>query len=116
MCVDDGAVQAARRIVANGSDGRRERDAGRACLVWLRRSARRGSGSLTLPEKPSEADIPGVVAMVATAQSVIYQARSACAARGAAGKDVRLPSSCRPMIKLLTSVAAMQLVEAGKLD
>src|ERR1700684_197339 len=62
-------------------------------------------------------EAPGVVAMVATESSVVYQGAFGARAVGAAAKMsedtvFRIAS----MIKLLTSVAAMQLVERGKLS
>jgi methyl acetate hydrolase len=63
-----------------------------------------------------QADVAGVVAMAATAESVFYQ--------GSFGRrDIRGNSEMSPdtifriasMVKLLTSVAALQLVEKGKL-
>lgn len=60
--------------------------------------------------------IPGVVAMAATANSVIYE--SAIGSRGV-GADTPMSGDTifriASMVKLLTSVAAMQLVERGKL-
>src|SRR5579872_1806794 len=62
------------------------------------------------------ADIAGVVAMAATAEQVFYQ--------GSFGhRDIRAKPAMSPdtifriasMVKLLTSVAALQLVETGKL-
>jgi len=61
-------------------------------------------------------DVPGVVAMAATDRSIIYEGAFGPRAVGAATKMssdtvFRIAS----MVKLLTSVAAMQLVERGKL-
>src|SRR4051794_9383039 len=61
-------------------------------------------------------ELPGVVAMAATENSVIYQGafgvrRLGAAARMSTDTVFRIAS----MVKLLTSVAAMQLVERGKL-
>jgi CubicO group peptidase (beta-lactamase class C family) len=62
------------------------------------------------------ADVPGMVAMAATAQSVIYQ--GAFGARGIGAASTMSADTVfriASMVKLLTSVAAMQLVEQGKL-
>jgi methyl acetate hydrolase len=60
--------------------------------------------------------IPGVVAMAASADSVLYEA--AIGSRGAAS-EARMTTDTvfriASMVKLLTSVAAMQLVERGRL-
>jgi methyl acetate hydrolase len=61
-------------------------------------------------------DVPGVVAMAATDNAIIYEGAFGPRAIGAAAKMspdtvFRIAS----MVKLLTSVAAMQLVERGKL-
>ncbi len=65
----------------------------------------------------SASGVPGVVAMAATAQSVIYEGTFGLRDRNTPAKMssdtiFRIAS----MVKLLTSVAAMQLVEQGKLD
>jgi CubicO group peptidase (beta-lactamase class C family) len=61
-------------------------------------------------------EIPGVVAMAANADAVLYE--GAIGLRGA-GTDARMSTDTifriASMVKLLTSVAAMQLVERGKL-
>jgi methyl acetate hydrolase len=62
------------------------------------------------------AEVPGIVAMVATERSVVYQGAFGLRGINAAPKMLtdtvfRIAS----MVKLLTSVAAMQLVERGKL-
>lgn len=61
-------------------------------------------------------DVPGVVAMAATERSVVYQGafgvrNTSAATKMSADTVFRIAS----MVKLLTSVAALQLVEAGKL-
>ena len=61
-------------------------------------------------------DAPGVVAMAATENSIIYEGAFGCRCMGAvprmsADTVFRIAS----MVKVLTSVAAMQLVESGKL-
>ena len=62
-------------------------------------------------------DAAGVVAMAATEKSIIYDGAFGCRCMGTAAKMsddtvFRIAS----MVKLLTSVAAMQLVERGKLS
>src|SRR6476620_3234940 len=64
----------------------------------------------------SAGEIPGVVAMAANQQSVVYEGAfgfrdMATASRMSTDTVFRIAS----MVKLLTSVAAMQLVERGKL-
>ena len=75
-----------------------------------------GEIDAALQARIDAADAPGVVAMAATERSVVYQ--------GAFGvRDMRTASKMSTdtvfriasMVKLLTSVAAMQLVESGKL-
>jgi methyl acetate hydrolase len=82
----------------------------------LRAASRSSELDAVLKKCVEAADVPGVVAMAATAQSVIYQGAFGVRGMGSAPKMsddtvFRIAS----MIKLLTSVAAMQLVEAGKL-
>src|SRR5882757_3392816 len=61
-------------------------------------------------------DVPGMVAMAVTAQSVIYQGAFGARGIGAAPKmSADTVFRIASMIKILTSVAAMQLVEQGKL-
>ncbi len=69
-----------------------------------------------LQKSVAAAAVPGVVAMAATAQSVIYH--GAFGVRGIGAPKLSVDSVFRiaSMVKLLTSVAAMQLVEAGKLE
>ena len=69
-----------------------------------------------LQARVSAREIPGVVAMAANQQSVVYEGAfgfrdMATASRMSADTVFRIAS----MVKLLTSVAAMQLVERGKL-
>ncbi|HET9586108.1 MAG TPA: serine hydrolase domain-containing protein [Bradyrhizobium sp.] len=62
------------------------------------------------------AEVPGVVAMAATEHSVIYQGAFGVRSIGArASMSADTVFSIASMTKLLTSVAAMQLVERGKL-
>ena len=61
-------------------------------------------------------EIPGVVAMAASANSVLYE--GAIGSRGSAAEarmSVDTVFRIASMVKLLTSVAAMQLVERGRL-
>lgn len=61
-------------------------------------------------------EIPGVVAMAASADSLLYE--GAIGLRGAGGEAQMTPDTIfriASMVKLLTSVAAMQLVERGRL-
>src|SRR5882757_8840176 len=69
-----------------------------------------------LQAKVAAKEIPGVVAMAANESSIVYQgafgARSLAAATPMSSDTVFRIAS---MVKLLTSVAALQLVERGKL-
>ena len=83
----------------------------------LRALSRSGEIDAILQAGVDTGEAPGVVAMVATEGSVVYQGAFGARAMGAAAKMsedtvFRIAS----MIKLLTSVAAMQLVERGKLS
>ena len=80
--------------------------------------ARSDSGEIdaVLKARVAAGEVPGVVAMAATENSVIYQGafgvrRLDAAARMSTDTVFRIAS----MVKLLTSVAALQLVERGKL-
>ena len=80
--------------------------------------ARSDSGEIdaVLKARVTAGEVPGVVAMAATENSVIYQGafgvrRLGAAARMSTDTVFRIAS----MVKLLTSVAALQLVERGKL-
>jgi methyl acetate hydrolase len=77
-----------------------------------------GDGQIdaVLQAKVDAAEIPGVVAMAATERSVVYEGAfgvrdMSTRARMSADTVFRIAS----MVKLLTSVAALQLVELGKL-
>lgn len=82
----------------------------------LRKPVRGGEIDAALQAKVGAGEIPGVVAMAANERSVVYEgafgARNmATAARMSTDTIFRIAS----MVKLLTSVAALQLVERGKL-
>jgi methyl acetate hydrolase len=82
----------------------------------LRAVSRNSEIDAVLKKSVEAADVPGVVAMAATAQSVIYQGAFGVRGTGAAAKmSDNTVFRIASMIKLLTSVAAMQLVEGGKL-
>ena len=82
----------------------------------LRATFRTNDIDAFLQKSVETAEVPGVVAMAATAQSVIYQGAFGLRASGAAPKmSVDTVFRIASMVKLLTSVAAMQLVEQGKL-
>ena len=77
---------------------------------------RRGEIDDILTARVAAGDAAGVVAMAATAKSIIYDGAFGFRCMGTAAKMsddtvFRIAS----MVKLLTSVAAMQLVESGKL-
>src|SRR5690242_17576029 len=78
--------------------------------------ARGGDIDKSLHAAVSANAIPGVVAMAATANSILYE--GAIGSRGV-GADTPMSGDTifriASMVKLLTSVAAMQLVERGKL-
>jgi methyl acetate hydrolase len=80
------------------------------------RQARSGDLDKALHAAVSAHEIPGVVAMAANADAVLYE--GAIGLRGASG-EARMSTDTifriASMVKLLTSVAAMQLVERGKL-
>jgi methyl acetate hydrolase len=70
-----------------------------------------------LQARVSAREIPGIVAMAANEQSVVYEGAfgfrdMAAASRMSTDTIFRVAS----MVKLLTSVAALQLVERGKLE
>jgi methyl acetate hydrolase len=84
--------------------------------VAPRTLSRSGEIDAILQAAVDAAEVPGVVAMVANEGAVIYQG-----AFGVRGSDAAAKMSedtvfrIASMVKLLTSVAAMQLVERGKL-
>src|SRR4029453_10454714 len=77
---------------------------------------RGGSIDKALQSAVTAHEIPGVVAMAANADSILYE--GAIGRRGA-GVDAHMSPDTifriASMVKLLTSVAAMQLVERGRL-
>ena len=82
----------------------------------LRARSHSGEIDAVLKARVAAGEVPGVVAMAATENSVIYQGafgvrRLGAAARMSTDTVFRIAS----MVKLLTSVAALQLVERGKL-
>jgi CubicO group peptidase (beta-lactamase class C family) len=65
----------------------------------------------------SAGDVPGVVAMAATDRTIVYQGAFGLRCLGAPAKmSTDTVFRIASMVKLLTSVAAMQLVESGKLS
>ena len=80
--------------------------------------AEKGGGSIdrVLQSAATAHEIPGVVAMAANADSILYD--GAIGSRGATS-EARMTTDTifriASMVKLLTSVAAMQLVERGRL-
>jgi methyl acetate hydrolase len=62
------------------------------------------------------ADVPGVVAMAATAEAVLYQGSFGLRdVSGTSKMSMETVFRIASMVKLLTSIAALQLVETGKL-
>ena len=80
----------------------------------LRALTRNGEIDAALQASVNAAEVPGVVAMAATARSVIYEGAFGVRDIGA---KISMDTVFRvaSMVKLLTSVAAMQLVEQGRL-
>lgn len=80
------------------------------------KSMRGGDIDRSLQAAVAAHDIPGAVAMAASADSILYE--GAIGMRGA-GADARMTTDTvfriASMVKLLTSIAAMQLVERGRL-
>jgi methyl acetate hydrolase len=83
----------------------------------LRKPVQSGEIDAALQAKVAARELPGVVAMVANETSVVYQG-----AFGVRSLATAVPMSSdtifriASMVKLLTSVAALQLVERGKLS
>jgi CubicO group peptidase (beta-lactamase class C family) len=70
-----------------------------------------------LQARVDAAEVPGVVAMAASEAAVVYQGAFGVRDIGAAAKmSTDTVFRIASMVKLLTSVAAMQLVERGELD
>jgi len=78
--------------------------------------ARSDSGEIdaVLKARVTAGEVPGVVATAATENSVIYQGAFGVRRLGAAAR-MSTDTVFASMVKLLTSVAALQLVERGKL-
>jgi methyl acetate hydrolase len=84
--------------------------------VPLSRLSRSGEIDAILQAAVDAAEVPGVVAMVATERSVVYEGAFGVRRMNAAPKmSTDTVFRIASMVKLLTSVAAMQLVERGKL-
>jgi len=82
----------------------------------LRTPSRSEEIDAVLQARVDAADVPGVVAMAATEQSVIYQGAFGARSVGTAARmSADTVFSIASMTKLLTSVAALQLVERDKL-
>src|SRR6187200_1508158 len=82
----------------------------------LRTLPRSGEIDAILQARVDAAEVPGVVAMAATGHSVIYQGAFGARSMGTAARmSADTVFSIASMTKLLTSVAALQLVERGKL-
>ena len=82
----------------------------------LRTPSRSGEIDAILQARVDAADVPGVVAMAATEHSVIYQGAFGARSMGTAARmSADTVFSIASMTKLLTSVAALQLVEQDKL-
>jgi methyl acetate hydrolase len=90
---------------------------GSGVLAAIPRLASIGEIDAGLKASISASGVPGVVAMAATAQSVIYQGTFGLRDRSAPAKmSADTVFRIASMVKLLTSVAAMQLVEREKLE
>jgi methyl acetate hydrolase len=77
---------------------------------------RTGDIDAIMKARVDAADVPGVVAMAASDRSVIYQGAFGVRAKGTlAAMSIDTVFAIASMTKLLTSVAAMQLVERGQL-
>src|SRR5450631_782579 len=85
--------------------------------VPLRTLSRSGEIDAILQAGVDAGEVPGVVAMVAAERSVIYEGAFGVRGMNAAPKmSTDTIFRIASMIKLLTSVAALQLVERGKLE
>jgi methyl acetate hydrolase len=84
--------------------------------VPLRTLSRSGEIDAIFQARVDATDVPGVVAMAATEHSVIYQGAFGARSMGTAARmSADTVFSIASMTKLLTSVAALQLVEQDKL-
>jgi CubicO group peptidase (beta-lactamase class C family) len=91
-------------------------DAPRAVPAPLRALRHSRDIDAALQARVDAGEVPGIVAMAASAQATIYQGAFGVRAKGAAGKmSVDTVFRIASMVKLLTSVAALQLVEQGRL-
>jgi methyl acetate hydrolase len=81
----------------------------------LRALSHSGDIDAALQAGVDAADVPGVVAMVTTERSVVYEGAFGLRG-GAAPMSTDTVFRIASMVKLLTSVAAMQLIEKGKLE
>jgi CubicO group peptidase (beta-lactamase class C family) len=82
----------------------------------LRPLAGRGDVDAVLKTKVEAGEVPGVVAMATTARATVYEGAFGLRALGApASMSVDTVFRIASMVKLLTSVAALQLVEQGRL-
>lgn len=80
-------------------------------------SHRFGDIDAVLKARIEAGDVPGVVAMAATKDAVIYRGAFGVRAKGApVAMSLDSVFAIASMTKLLTSIAAMQLVERGKLS
>jgi methyl acetate hydrolase len=92
------------------------------CAPAIAAPTRGGDIDAILKARVDAGDAPGVVAMAATKDALIYQGAFSVRAVGAkvlgapAAMSIDTVFSIASMTKLLTSVAAMQLVERGKLS
>jgi methyl acetate hydrolase len=83
----------------------------------LRALSRSGEIDAALQAGVDSAEVPGVVAMAATEKSVLYEGAFGVRDLSSASKmSTDTVFRIASMVKLLTSVAAMQLVERGKLE
>jgi methyl acetate hydrolase len=81
-----------------------------------RASSGRNGIDAALQARVDAGDVPGVIAMAATKDSVIYQGAFGVRAKGASARmSADTVFAIASMTKLLTSIAALQLVERGKI-